>query len=136
MFDKTDIRAAVEAGAISDEGAKRFEAFLKARNDPERMLDPENLRFLSNFNDVFLTIGIVVLMTGLGFLSAISVINVLGLGALSEPQSIAEGRALAGRSARPSRTRDLRRSVRDDGHQHADRPPRGVIARLRQRSGA
>lgn len=95
MFDKTDIRAAVEAGAISDEGAKRFEAFLKARNDPERMLDPENLRFLSNFNDVFLTIGIVVLMTGLGFLSAISVINVLGLGALSEPQSLAEGRALA-----------------------------------------
>jgi hypothetical protein len=95
MFDKTDIRAAVEAGAISDEGAKRFEAFLKARNDPERMLDPENLRFLSNFNDVFLTIGIVVLMTGLGFLSAISVINVLGLGAMSEPQSIAEGRALA-----------------------------------------
>jgi len=95
MFDKTDIRAAVEAGAISDDGAKRFEAFLKARNDPERMLDPENLRFLSNFNDVFLTIGIVVLMTGLGFLSAISIINVLGLGALSEPQSIAEGRALA-----------------------------------------
>jgi hypothetical protein len=95
MFDKTDIRAAVEAGAISDEGAKRFEAFLKARNDPERMLDPENLRFLSNFNDVFLTIGIVVLMTGLGFLSAISVINVLGLSAMSEPQSIAEGRALA-----------------------------------------
>jgi len=95
MFDKTDIRAAVEAGAISDEGAKRFEAFLKARTDPERMLDPENLRFLSNFNDVFLTIGIVVLMTGLGFLSAISVINVLGLSAMSEPQSIAEGRALA-----------------------------------------
>lgn len=75
MFDKTDIRAAVEAGAISDDGAKRLEAFLKARNDPERMLDPENLRFLSNFNDVFLTIGIVVLMTGLGFLSAIAVTN-------------------------------------------------------------
>ncbi|MEY2758397.1 MAG: hypothetical protein RIR33_2175 [Pseudomonadota bacterium] len=95
MFDKTDIRAAVEAGAISDEGAKRFEAFLKARNDPERMLDPENLRFLSNFNDVFLTIGIVVLMTGMAFLSAISVTNVLGLSAMAEPQSIAEGRALA-----------------------------------------
>ena len=32
--------ALTEAGAISDEGAKRFEAFLKARNDPDRMLDP------------------------------------------------------------------------------------------------
>lgn len=95
MFDKTDIRAAVESGAISDEAAKRFEAFLKARNDPDRMLDPENLRFLSNFNDVFLTIGIVVLMTGMGFLSAISVINVLGLNAISEPRSIFEARALA-----------------------------------------
>ena len=79
MFDRTDIRAAVEAGAISDDAAKRLEAFLKARNDPERMLDPENLRFLSNFNDVFLTIGIVVLMTGLGFLSAITVTNIFAL---------------------------------------------------------
>lgn len=95
MFDKTDIRAAVEAGAISDEGAKRFEAFLKARNDPERMLDPENLRFLSNFNDVFLTIGIVVLMTGLGFLSAISVTNMLGLSSMAEPNSFVDAQALA-----------------------------------------
>lgn len=97
MFDRTDLRAAVEAGAISEDAAKRFEAFLKARNDPERMLDPENLRFLSNFNDVFLTIGIVVLMTGLGFLSAISVTNILGLSAISEPGSISEAQALADR---------------------------------------
>jgi hypothetical protein len=79
MFDKGDILAAVEAGAISKENATRFEAFLKARNDPDRMLDPENLRFLSNFNDVFLSIGIVVLMTGLSFLSWIGVSNILGV---------------------------------------------------------
>jgi hypothetical protein len=79
MFDKSDIRAAVEGGAISDEAAKRLEAFLKARNDPDRMLDPENLRFLSNFNDIFLTIGIVILMTGLGFLSWITASNIFGL---------------------------------------------------------
>ena len=79
MFDKSDIRAAVEGGAISDEAAKRLEAFLKARNDPDRMLDPENLRFLSNFNDIFLTIGIVILMTGLGFLSWITASNAFGL---------------------------------------------------------
>jgi hypothetical protein len=97
MFDKTDIRAAVEAGAISDEGAKRFEAFLKARNDPDRMLDPENLRFLSNFNDVFLTIGIVVLMTGLGFLSAIAVTNMLGLSSMAEPNSFVEAQSIADR---------------------------------------
>jgi hypothetical protein len=95
MFDRTDIRAAIEAGAISDDAAKRFEAFLKARNDPDRMLDPENLRFLSNFNDVFLTIGIVVLMTGLGFLSGISVTNLLGLSNMAEPNSFVEAQALA-----------------------------------------
>lgn len=82
MFDKSDIRAAVEGGAISADQATRFEAFLKARNDPERMLDPENLRFLSNFNDVFLTIGIVILMTGLGFLSTIAFSNIFGLPAI------------------------------------------------------
>jgi len=97
MFDRTDIRAAVEAGAISDEGAKRFEAFLKARNDPERMLDPENLRFLTNFNDVFLTIGIVVLMTGLGFLSAISMINLMGLPGMTDPETLQEATAFAGK---------------------------------------
>lgn len=97
MFDRTDIRAAVEAGAISDEGAKRFEAFLKARNDPDRMLDPENLRFLTNFNDVFLTIGIVVLMTGLGFLSAISMINLMGLPGMADPETLQDATAFAGK---------------------------------------
>ena len=90
MFDRTDIRAAVEAGAISDEGARRFEAFLKARNDPERMLDPENLRFLSNFNDVFLTIGIVVLMVGLSALSGVIVTSLFDLQSLRNVNSPAE----------------------------------------------
>ncbi|HPN07650.1 MAG TPA: hypothetical protein PK050_17710 [Hyphomonadaceae bacterium] len=94
MFDKTDIRAAIEAGALSDESAKRLEAFLKARNDPDRMLDPENLRFLSNFNDVFLTIGIVILMVGLGFLSGISVFNIVGP-RLIDPENMAQAAALA-----------------------------------------
>jgi hypothetical protein len=84
MFDKSDLRAAVEGGAISDEAARRLEAFLKARNDPDRMLDPENLRFLTNFNDVFLTIGIVILMTGLTVMSGITVWNLFGLASLGD----------------------------------------------------
>lgn len=94
MYDKTDLRAAIEAGAISDESAKRLESFLKARNDPDRMLDPENLRFLSNFNDVFLTIGIVILMVGLGFLSGISVFNIFGPGLIT-PTSLDGATAFA-----------------------------------------
>ena len=78
MFDKADLKAAVEAGALTQDQAARFEGFLKTRSDPDRMLDPENLRFLTNFNDVFLTIGIGVLMTGLSFLSGIAFWNMLG----------------------------------------------------------
>lgn len=87
MFDRSDLRAAVEAGALSDEAAGRFEAFLRARNDPDRMLDPENLRFLTNFNDIFLAIGMAILMTGIGFLSGIFMTNVLGLGNLDSEVS-------------------------------------------------
>jgi hypothetical protein len=94
MFDKSDIRAAVESGAISDEAAKRFEGFLKARNDPDRGLDSENLRFLTNFNDVFLTIGIAVLMTGVSFLSFNLFNSVLGL---SNIDSLGSGTEAIGR---------------------------------------
>jgi hypothetical protein len=79
MFDKSDIRAAVEAGALTNDQATRLEGFLKARNDPDRMLDPENLRFLSNFNDVFLTIGMVILITGIAVFSGITFWNMFGL---------------------------------------------------------
>jgi hypothetical protein len=78
MFDKADIRAAIEAGAISADGAARFEAFLKARNDPDKMLDAENLRFLTNFNDIFLTIGLSILMAGVGFLSGQVFLSMIG----------------------------------------------------------
>lgn len=78
MFDKADIRAAIEAGAISADGAARFEAFLKARNDPDKMLDAENLRFLTNFNDIFLTIGLAILMGGVAFLSGQVFISMMG----------------------------------------------------------
>jgi hypothetical protein len=69
MFDKREIRAAVEAGVLGREEADRFEAFLKTRSDPDRLLDAENLRFLTNFNDVFLSIGLGVLLTGVAVLS-------------------------------------------------------------------
>lgn len=74
MFDKADLKAAVDAGALSADQATRFEAFLRTRSDPDRMLDPENLRFLANFNDVFLATGMAILVAGIAFLSA----NVFG----------------------------------------------------------
>ncbi|MBI1340620.1 hypothetical protein GC169_10500 [bacterium] len=69
MFDRREIRAAVEAGVLSSAQAEAFESFLKSRNDPDRGLDSENLRFLTNFNDIFLAIGMGVLMFGVIVLS-------------------------------------------------------------------
>jgi hypothetical protein len=71
MFDRTDLRAAVEAGALSRDAADRLEAFLKTRSDPDRMLDPENLRFLANFNDIFLAIGMAILVIGVSVASGL-----------------------------------------------------------------
>jgi hypothetical protein len=79
MFDKSDLVAAVAAGAISRDNADRLEAFLKTKEDSERGLSSENLRFLANFNDIFLTIGIAILMTGLAVLAGIAAYNTFGV---------------------------------------------------------
>lgn len=68
MFDRSDLRAAVDAGIITRDQASRMEAFLTKRADPVSQVAPEqgeNLRFLNNFNDIFITIGIVILAMGL-----------------------------------------------------------------------
>ena len=67
MFDRSDIKAAQEAGILSKDQASRLEAFLMARADPATPVatEGENLRFLNNFNDIFVTIGIVILAMGL-----------------------------------------------------------------------
>ncbi len=68
MFDNQDLRAAEEAGILSREQATRLEAFLAKRVDPAQpdgVADAESLRFLNNFNDIFVTIGIVILAMGL-----------------------------------------------------------------------
>lgn len=65
MFDKSDLKAAETAGVLSTEQAKRLVAFLENRADPGAPSESENLRFLANFNDIFITIGIVLLAMGL-----------------------------------------------------------------------
>lgn len=66
MFDRREIRAATEEGVLTPDQARAFENFLQQRSDPDRGLDSENLRFLTNFNDVFLAIGMSILVFGVG----------------------------------------------------------------------
>ncbi len=64
MFDRGDLQAAVEADVISADQAARLEAFVRARRMGVEN-DGESLRFLANLNDIFITIGILVLTAGL-----------------------------------------------------------------------
>jgi hypothetical protein len=61
--DRDKLRAAVEADVISAEQAAKLEAMAVGGRDD--VSEGEPLRFLSNLNDVFLAIGIVILFFGL-----------------------------------------------------------------------
>jgi hypothetical protein len=62
-MDRDKLRAAVEAGIISVDQARKMEAQLASPGDGEG--ENESLRFLSNLNDIFLSIGLVILFIGL-----------------------------------------------------------------------
>lgn len=62
-MDPSKLRAAVDAGIISADQARQMEAQLVSPGDGEG--ENESLRFLSNLNDIFLSIGLVILFIGL-----------------------------------------------------------------------
>ena len=68
MFDRADLRAAVGANVLSADQASRLEAFLVSRKGDSTgngVVGQENLRFLANFNDIFITIGLGILFIGI-----------------------------------------------------------------------
>ena len=72
MFDQTDLRAAVDAGVLSAEQAQRLEGFLEKRGGGMAVGDPESLRFLANFNDIFISIGLVLLLAGVALVGGVT----------------------------------------------------------------
>lgn len=78
MFDRSDLTAAKDAGLLTDEQQAQLDAFLTQRTDPAAAGRSENLRFLSNFNDVFISIGIVILAIGLTAVTAVIATPFLG----------------------------------------------------------
>lgn len=75
-MDRDQLRAAVDAGIISAEQARQMEARLRSPGDGEG--EGESLKFLSNLNDIFLSIGIVILFLGL-----IAASSILSFGAVT-----------------------------------------------------
>lgn len=78
MFDRTDLKAAQEAGILSKEQVKRLDAFLTRRQDPSAAGGSEDLKFLANFNDIFITTGIVILAIGLTTMTTLITAPMIG----------------------------------------------------------
>ena len=69
-MNRRDIEDARLAGILDDAKAAELTAFLKSRADPGASSDDESLRFLANFNDIFISVGIVILSIGLIMVSS------------------------------------------------------------------
>lgn len=75
-MDRDKLRAAVEANIITADQAKRMEESFRSPGDGEG--ENESLRFLSNLNDIFLSVGMVLLFLGL-----IAAASILSFGAVT-----------------------------------------------------
>ena len=76
-IDADDLDAASAAGILSDAQARDLSAFLDSRRGPDSPSGEEELRFIRNFHDVFLSIGLVMLGIGLAALVLQALASVL-----------------------------------------------------------
>lgn len=65
MYSEDDLNSAIAAGALSAEAASDFRAYMtKVREIPRG--SEENFRLINSFNDIFVSIGIVILLVAVG----------------------------------------------------------------------
>ncbi len=79
MSDRDAIGEALRDGVITADQAEKLQGYLSRGGDPYGAQDPENLSFLSSFNDIFLTIGILILLTGSSIFAGWMAANVVPL---------------------------------------------------------
>ncbi|GMN04027.1 hypothetical protein [Erythrobacter sp. MTPC3] len=65
MYSEDDLNSAVEAGAITPEAAQSFRAHMTQVRELPRSSE-ENFRLVNSFNDIFVAIGIVILLLATG----------------------------------------------------------------------
>ena len=65
MYSEDDINSAIEAGALSEEAAASFRAHMSEVRGISRG-DEENFKLLNSFNDIFVAIGIVIMLFAAG----------------------------------------------------------------------
>ncbi len=65
MYSEDDINSAVAAGALSAESAAGFRAYMSQVRELPRGSE-ENFRLINSFNDIFVAIGVVILLVAVG----------------------------------------------------------------------
>ena len=65
MYSEEDINSAVAAGKLSNEAAAALRAHVSAVREMPRG-DEENFRLVTSFNDIFVTIGVIILLIAIG----------------------------------------------------------------------
>lgn len=65
MYSEEDINSAVSAGALSADAAAAFRAHMTQVRDMPRG-DEENFRLINSFNDIFVAIGVVIMLVAAG----------------------------------------------------------------------
>ncbi len=67
VLRQADIDAAVAAGVIEADAAGRLIAFAQSDHPVASQADEENLRLITSFNDIFVTIGLVLFLSALAY---------------------------------------------------------------------
>ena len=86
MADRAELEAAAAAGIITADQAERVLAFVQARTPVQAAPSgEEDLRFIRNFHDVFLAIGVVLLAIGMAVLAGVTIFNATNFKAETAP---------------------------------------------------
>ncbi len=65
MFTEADLTEAVQAGALTPQAVAAFQDFIEGRRAGQA--DEEQFRLLTGFNDIFVSIAIILFLVGMGF---------------------------------------------------------------------
>lgn len=87
MYSNDDLNSAVAAGALSAEAADALRAHIAVQRQAP-LQDEENFRLVTSFNDIFVTIGVIILLIAVGSIVAAAMPNETGASLLNTALSV------------------------------------------------
>lgn len=101
MYSEDDLNAAVEAGVVPAQTAKAFRDFV-ARRQSSSTVDEEHFRLLTGFNDIFVTVAMILVLAAAGWLGGLVSLAVAALVVAAVAWALAEYFTRRRRMALPS----------------------------------